>query len=248
MRSNITPDSHTTHGGRTLTVFAICTLYVCAFWGQAATWLPTPLNEWHSISYRLIYPWWHRIAPSAFTVSEQIALYQIIEALILALLVPIYFLRHHDYSLRHMWILRVPDRQGWWRAVAGVVLTVPVGFWLSSVVPDPWGSPLNEGLGFLLIVPEHFLIFGVVGALLLPAQRLAWPDNCPPQCGHTAFAIVATTGLFGLIHVGASLQELLASFYLGLVFAFLTIRSASLWPAIIAHWMLNLIPMTWNTL
>mgnify|MGYP003341035208 CR=1 FL=1 len=58
-----------------------------------------------------------------------------------------------------------------------------------AVVADPWGTPITEALGLLLMLPEHFLIFGfvggiafavinVLGAPVLPAMTTATSKPC----------------------------------------------------------------------
>ncbi len=137
-----------------------------------------------------------------------------------------------------------PGRGGARVTLAGVVLSLPVGFWLALATADARRSPVDELLLYLLIVPEHFLIFGFLGALLLPARRLGWPRGGAQQGADAIYAIVATGIVFGLAHVGkAHDAEILSSFPLGFLFAWMTVLSGSIWPAVIAHCTLNLIPM-----
>lgn len=57
------------------------------------------------------------------------------------------------------------------------------------------------------------------------------------------FAIVASGALFRMIHLGKGDLELMLSFPGGVGIAYMTIRSHSIWPSVISHWSLNLIPM-----
>lgn len=224
-----------------LLVFALCVLYVTWFWGEAGRFMPAPFDGWYEVPYRVIAPWWHAHMPGFLRYAEQVALYQVVEAYILALALPLLALRSFGLS-RAGTGLEWPARRGASVTLAGLVLTVPIGFGLAIATPHPWGTPLQEGFEFLTLVPEHFLIFGFFGALFLPARRLGWPS--PPAMKPVLFAVVATTVIFGLVHVGSPHGiEVIASIALGLVFALMTIFSGSIWPAVIAHCLLNLLPM-----
>jgi membrane protease YdiL (CAAX protease family) len=224
-----------------LETYGLCLLYVTSFWGQAARWLPAPLDQWHSVLYRAIGPWWHDHVATTLSAREQTALYQLIEATFLAVLLPLWILRRNGSSLRNAG-MRMPDGSALWPTIAGVVLSFPFGLYLSRAVPDPWGTPIEEGLKLLSVIPEHVLIFGVVGALLLPGVNLRGATGRHTRT-HEVFAVAATATLFALIHVGAPPAVMMASLPLGLINAFVTVRTASIWPAIGAHWIMNIVPM-----
>jgi membrane protease YdiL (CAAX protease family) len=57
------------------------------------------------------------------------------------------------------------------------------------------------------------------------------------------FAIVASGAVFRMIHLGKDNLELMLSFPGGVAIAYITIRSHSIWPSVISHWSLNLIPL-----
>ncbi len=78
----------------------------------------------------------------------------------------------------------------------------------------------------------------------------------PPHPGHsrvlawfgltrtTFFAVVMSGVLFGYVHLGKPyLPEVLLSFPGGIAVAYVTLRSQSIWPALLAHWAMNLIPI-----
>lgn len=56
------------------------------------------------------------------------------------------------------------------------------------------------------------------------------------------FAVAASGLIFGLIHIGKGNLELALSFPGGAAVAYMTLRSHSIWPAILAHWSMNLVP------
>jgi len=128
--------------------------------------------------------------------------------------------------------------------LAGTGLSLPLGFWLAVATPNPWSTPLDEFLQLLTVVPEHFLIFGILATWLLPDRRLAWTRGSDRHGPGAAYALIATGIVFGLAHLGKpNLAEVVTSFPLGFVFAWMTLHSGSIWPAVAAHVALNLVPM-----
>lgn len=57
------------------------------------------------------------------------------------------------------------------------------------------------------------------------------------------FAIVASGALFRMIHIGKDNLELMLSFPGGIAIAYMTIRCHSIWPSVVSHWSLNIIPL-----
>lgn len=231
---------------QTLEVSGLCVLYVTAFWGQAAQLLPAPLDQWHSLLYRASGRWWHEHAATALSHREQVALYQLLEALFVGMLVPVWILRRKGCTMRDAG-LRVPGRSAVWPTIMGIVLSLAVGLYLSRIVPNSWGTLLQEGLGLLFVIPEHFLTFGVVGALLLPRGRLTGSVRELHTTCEAVFALVVTASIFGLVHVGVQHPSvLIASLPVGVVYAYLTLCTGSIWPAVIGHWIMNVVPMAWD--
>lgn len=152
-----------------------------------------------------------------------------------------------------LWLAGAPDpkmglglpRKGSTRVtLTGIGLSLPLGFWLAVTTPNPWSAPMEEFLQLLTLPPEHFLIFGILATWLLPDRRLVWTRGSDRHGPGAAYAIVATGVIFGLAHIGKpNLAEVMTSFPLGLVFAWMTVHSGSIWPAVTAHVALNLVPM-----
>lgn len=221
-----------------LKVAAFLALYVTGLWGQAGRLLPAPLSDWHDIPYRLVAPWWHDHVLPQLSRAEQATLFQVFAAYLLALLLPLLVLRRLGIGPVAAGLGRV--RSSTTRAgVLGLLVGLPAGFWLVAVTPDPWGSPLQELLEFMTLIPEHFLVFGVLGVLLMPTGELRWRPG-----GAGLFVVGFAALLFGLLHVGTPhAAELWLSFPLGALFAVVTLATGSIWPAVLAHVTLNLIPM-----
>lgn len=57
------------------------------------------------------------------------------------------------------------------------------------------------------------------------------------------FAIVASGAVFRMIHLGKNDLELMLSLPGGIAIAYMTIRSHSIWPSVISHWALNVVPL-----
>lgn len=58
------------------------------------------------------------------------------------------------------------------------------------------------------------------------------------------FAVVMSGMLFGYVHIGKPYPpEVILSFPGGAAVAYVTFRSHSIWPAVLAHWAMNLIPI-----
>lgn len=226
-----------------LKVFAFLTIYVTGLWGQAGTFFPEPLDGWHNIPYQIFGQWWDQHALPMLPYPEHIALFNVAVGYLFALAGPLLALGFIGIGARRSGLGR-PRTQGIPITVFGIVITLPVGFWLATVTKDPWGSILFETLEFLTIVPEHFLVFGVLGVLLLPGHQLALASESFSRASASFFTVMAAGLLFGLIHIGTpALPELIASFPLGVLFATMTFMSGSIWPAIASHFTLNIFPM-----
>lgn len=284
--SRLHPDEATgarppTHCGpiRFAAVGLLMFAYVSTFWGGAARRLPDPLDRWAYIATRVPQRWWlNHVAPSRPRI-ERLALLHFTVEFGLGLLVPVLLLKAagrcpRDYGLR------APNALGWRLLLAGVALSVPFGLWLlydqreqlQKVIRSPM---LCHAQRLLSMVPEHFLICGMVTGLLLPGYRLPDPvpiapaEGSPPLRalrwlglaqprsepsrnavlewlgldGASLAALCASGLIFGLIHIGKAPLELALSFPGGVAVAYITLRSQSIWPAIIAHWSMNLVPL-----
>jgi len=67
--------------------------------------------------------------------------------------------------------------------------------------------------------------------------------------GLTAESVVASGVIFGLAHIGkADVMEVGLSLPGGIAVAYVTLRARSIWPAVIAHLTMNVIPMAMSAL
>jgi membrane protease YdiL (CAAX protease family) len=150
--------------------------------------------------------------------------------------------------------LGLPDSRGLGITILAVLFLVPAGFWLEATTQHPWGTPFYEVAELLTMIPEHFMLFGVMIALTFADRRL--PGTAPvsaaaigrmrwfPWGTRGVIAITVSGLLFFLIHIGPLPPlEIALAFPIGIVFAYLTLLTSSIWPSVLVHWALNLIPM-----
>ena len=234
----------------------LCILYVLILWGPLRPLLGSCIGQ----------------SPAKVEIRflpEMAALWLAIKSFVAGLVIPIILLTASGRSLRDTG-LGPPDYRGVLLSTISLIIFIPIGFWLSAVTSNPWQSLSYEFFELVSMIPEHFLVFGVIIGLIAPMGKRMWSieKNCVQQAEmalhpgietnkkklrfkhlpfstHDLLAIIIAGSLFGLIHLGyTSHIETTVSFPVGVFFAFITLYSASIWPALIIHWFLNLIPMT----
>ena len=247
-------------------------VYTSLFWGRFATLWPEPLEQWST----LLYP---RIAPLR---ANQPWVWLTIQVLV-GLVVPAGLLRLFGRSPSDLG-LGLGNRLGVRWAGVSALAAVPIGAVLVHGAQDQAWTPQFDGryaVEMLAMIPEHFLIVGVVVAVLLPARRLPRPAPIPridrrgwsgfvswlgfgwPHahgdarsisswlgisqhgwCGLLAMCVSAT--LFATVHIGKENSlELALSFPGGLILAYATLRTGSIWPMIVAHFSMNVLPQAY---
>ena len=269
-RADGTPRAHTLIGWLiSLVVFFIGAVYVCTWWGRGIWWArpylpPILYQHWYSIP-RAVRRWQgNSFWPWLLT--------QFLVALVPVLLYLAFRRRPRDIGLGRFnvlgWrliaisvLLSIPF--GLW-----IIYTYPG----ASPLPGTFREAVLTLGRLTAIVPEHVLVCGLFVAMMLPDRRLpakvpvagvggpwgkrilrwlglAQPvegGRVLPWFGLTAasFVAVVTSGiLFWLAHLGkASIVEVSLSLPGGVAVAYVTLRCGSIWPAIIAHFAMNLIP------
>ncbi len=132
---------------------------------------------------------------------------------------------------------------------------------------DYYANIMRKGLAgpsarfFLVIIPEHICIQGLVLRLALgPPER--WPELAPPLVvrgwwtrllswlgltsspgflprlgldGRVLAALMAQAWIFGWVHIGKDIGEMALSFPGGLALGYLAWRAQSVWPATLLH-------------
>lgn len=122
--------------------------------------------------------------------------------------------------------------------------------------PDGWKPILANAI---VIVVEHMWIEGVLLALALPGGGFAHDEEDPPREGRLAFlgfgqpaggttlwtwlgvpptvlpALIGQALVFGAVHAGKDVGELLSAFPGGFGLGLLTYRIRSVWPSVLLH-------------
>jgi len=260
-------------------VFVVAAIYVCASWSRLPSYFPAPLNQFSFVHDKLIGAWWRgHVVPQGPAYRSDYLLWAA-NSVVIGLLVPLALLTVARKSPSDMGLGR-PNALGSRFTVAAVLLSVPFGLWVLVDNPRAMAQVWNDfryiGLcGGVAMIPEHFLLCGVIVALLLPERKL--PRNVPlapvegaaPKrllrwlglaqetrvggpgtalawLGLTRASLAAILGsglLFLVVHIGEPRVELLLAFPGGAAIAYLTLRCRSIWPGVLAHYALNLIPL-----
>jgi hypothetical protein len=147
----------------------------------------------------------------------------------------------------------LPNRAGVRLLAVALALSVPFGF---LILPGGGHDPVSDltaplfTMSLLDRVPEHLFVCGVVTALLLPGHRLpgspspsdpalAWLGLTRPS----TLALLGSGAVFFLIHLGKPNRlEIALSLPGGVAVAYMTLRARSIWPAVLAHWSMNVVP------
>ena len=266
------PSSDRKHALISALLFLIALVYVSAFWGEFAGLFGETISRWSHILDRHIAPAWREHCFTSLDPGRRSILLYLVTAVVFALIVPAIVLRLCGRSVwdvglglpnragRNMLllavVLSVPFgfflQQSW----PTFHTTGMLVFWTVTA--------------HAAMIPEHFLICGTVTAILLERRRLPREQPFSPVEGSPALrflrrlglaqqgrgilawfglnrtslaAIVLSGFLFGAIHIGKDNPwEIFLSFPGGVTVAYMTLRSGSIWPAILAHWAMNLIP------
>ena len=240
-------------------------LYISLFWGRAATLLPVPLDCWGELLYPRIASW--KAQTPLLWLGTHVAIGLVMPMLLLAALRRTPLDAGLSWPNAVGWRLTVVGilasiPPGLWLVlgIPGQQPMVSLGISdacaLAAMIPEHF---LICGAYVALMLPRRRLphpvaVAPVEGHAIKRVFRclgLAQPKGRPSDNGPLAwfglsgaslFAILASGALFGMVHVGKPPLELALSFPGGVAVAYITLRSHSIWPALLAHWSLNLLP------
>lgn len=147
---------------------------------------------------------------------------------------------------------RLPERRWWWVGALGCLGLIV----LAETVDRHLGNPLSEKLTSAL-APEGFSWSGFVTMLLVAGviapfgEELVFRGVLYPWLRHRwgpAAGMAVSALLFGAVHLDPYWAAQAAVF--GLFFAYLVERSGSIWPAYLAHVIINMtgVAMLYGTL
>ena len=262
LRADGTTNGHTANGwALSIALFTLIVLYVSFYCGRFADYIPGPLGD------LIIRGRDHLSRLTAHDYGRWLLMH-----LVLGLCIPsvlVWLSRRRLRDVGFAW----PNLLGRRLILASVVLSVPFGVYFLfalNLLKSPSMATWPWAIGLVAMLPEHFLICGVTVAVLLPGRRLPehvplaklagpwwrrglrWLGLAQPGSsvlgwgGLTAESLMAVTlsgMVFGVVHFGKPTPELILSFPGGMAVAYVTLRSGSIWPAIIAHWSMNLVPV-----
>ena len=152
-------------------------------------------------------------------------------------------------------MLRTAHWRGWQYLVFAVVTVVSliilqqIIFWLSDQLGIAPGDPSNDLEQMRQYLnfdqPATLIIMGVLAVILAPLAEEFVFRGMLFGAFHKTIGVVGSavllSALWSVMHWGYSSQNLLALFLLGLLFAYITWRTGSLWPAIVGHTANNLV-------
>lgn len=273
-RADGTTRGHTPASGAiAVLIFLLLAIYLTGFWGWGLSramrlgWFPHELGIWYRFCQTDLAPLW-RGSSMRWLVAQTI-LAMLVPA---ALMLPFRrYPTHVGIGLPNVLgyrlilisvVLSIPF--GLW-----LLGTLPEGsldrmdyrryaYNLAAMVPEHY---LICGTAVALMLPGYRLphpvpLAPVAGSRLVRVLR--WMGLAQPAAGSgsrplawmgltgaSLWAILASGTLFWLGHVGKEHGlEVLLSWPGGVAVSYVTLRSRSIWPAVIAHWTMNLIPLT----
>ncbi len=251
------------------------TIYVAIFWAQLAKLLPPPYNQWTFIYEPLIGQWWIDNFFLNQPEYNRLTILWYILCFISSMGIPIIIIILRGRKLTDFG-LGMLNKLGIRLTAIAIIVSIPFGLWIQLASPYPHRLSTMYILSLFNKIPEHFLILGILVALMLPNRRLPNPAFLAPIEGSTGkkilrwlgiaqpttidsdnrtlawfglnwtslFAIVVSGLVFYMLHLGrANHVEVALSLPGGIVVAYITFRTHSIWHAIPAHWTLNLVPM-----
>jgi len=240
-------------------------IYLTLFWGRVVCYLPQPFDRWGQLA-RPTLAAWLRDSPWLWLVAH-IVIGVVIPGVVLAA----FHRKLTDVGLgppnvlgRRMtlvgallsipfglWLMRVyPSlalRSLGTHDICSLLVMIPEHFLICGV----YVALFLPGRRLSKTIPQA----PIEGKATLRA--LCWLGLAQPPTSETAdpvvawfgltrrslLAVVVSGALFCLVHVGKETLEAALSFPGGVAVAYVTLRSRSIWPAIIAHWAMNLIPL-----
>jgi len=142
--------------------------------GGLAKLLPPPYNQWTFIYEPLIGPWWinNFFLDQPEYIRLEILWY--ILCFVSSLVIPIIFLVLIRRKLTDFGIGML-NKLGIRLTGIAIIVSIPFGLWIQITSPYPHRLTTMYVLSLFNKIPEHFLILGILVALMLPHRRLPYP-------------------------------------------------------------------------
>lgn len=155
------------------------TAYVAIFWAQLAKLLPEPYNQWTFIYEPLIGPWWINNFFLDLPEYTRLEILWYILCFISSMVIPIIILLLRGRKLTDFG-LGMLNRLGIRLTIIAIIVSIPFGLWIQLASPYPHRLTTMYALSLFNKIPEHFLILGILVALMLPHRRLPNPVFTAP--------------------------------------------------------------------
>lgn len=170
------------------------TLYVAVFWARTAKLLPPPYNQWTFLYEIVIGSWWiNNFFLDLPVYSRQEILWYIV-CFISSMVIPIIVILLKRRKLTDFG-LGMLNRLGIRLTAIAIMVSIPFGLWIQIASPYPHILSTMYILSLFNKVPEHFLILGILTALMLPHRRLPNPAYLAPIEGSTRQKILRWLGI-----------------------------------------------------
>jgi hypothetical protein len=269
-RADGTPRSHTFWGWMlSLVIFAAAVVYVSAFWGQPYGWLSARLPRHPGMviaglqlclrdAYHFLFRDYlvHEFAIGVIPVVAAgfcrrwpgdlgLGLFNRLgfRLILISVVLSIPF----GFLLMHTGAVPVPRSYGHAMGLLRQLLVVVpehmliCGLFVALMLPDrrlPGNVPLAPAKGSWVVRILRWL--GLAQPVGDAGGFLGWFGLTP----ESLVAVVASGILFGMAHHGKNdIVEIALSLPGGVAVAYMTLRSRSIWPAVIAHFTMNVIPV-----
>jgi len=158
------------------------TAYVAIFWAQLAKLLPEPYNQWTFIYEPLIGPWWINNFFLDLPEYTRLDILWYILCFISSMVIPIIVIILRGRKLTDFG-LGMLNRLGIRLTILAIFVSIPFGLWIQLASPYPHILSTMYMLSLFNKIPEHFLILGILVALMLPNRRLPEPAFIAPAEG-----------------------------------------------------------------
>ena len=155
------------------------TAYILIFWARLAKLLPEPYNSWTFIYEPFIGPWWINNFFLDLPVYTRLDILWYILCFISSMLIPIIVILISKRKLTDFGIGML-NRLGIRLTSIAILVSIPFGLWIQLESPYPHRLTTMYVLSLFNKIPEHFLILGILVALMLPNRRLPSPAYMAP--------------------------------------------------------------------
>jgi hypothetical protein len=180
--------------GISLVLLTSLTIYIAIFWARLAKLLPPPYNEWTFIYEPLIGPWWINNFFLDQPVYIRLEILWYILCFVSSMAIPIIILILRGRKLTDFGIGML-NRLGIRLTSIAIVVSIPFGLWIQIESPYPHRLTTMYVISLFNKIPEHFLILGILTALMLTHRRLPNPAYMAPIEGSTGQKILRWLGL-----------------------------------------------------